>query len=80
MSKVPANFEAHQALWGQFNAQGTLLMIGPFTDEPSGGALAIFSTREAAEAFVAADPFVKHGLVAHWRIREWKEVLAPESS
>ena len=78
MPKVPLHIEAHRALWKQFSDAGTLLMIGPFTDAPAGGALGIFSQRAAAEAFVAADPFVKHGLVARWTIREWNEVLAPE--
>ena len=77
MPKVPAHIEAHRALWRQFAQAGTLLMIGPFTDPPAGGALGIFSTRAAAEAFVAADPFVTHGLVARYTIREWNEVLRP---
>ncbi len=75
--KVPANIEVHRALWKQFSEAGTLLMIGPFTDQPAGGALGIFTTRAAAEAFVAADPFVSHGLVARYTIREWHEVLRP---
>jgi uncharacterized protein YciI len=76
-SKVPLHIEAHRALWKQFHAAQTLLMVGPFTDGPVGGALAIFTTREAAEAFAKVDPFVSGGIVAHWTIREWHEVLAP---
>jgi uncharacterized protein YciI len=76
-AKVPAHLEAHRALWKTFHDAGTLLLIGPFTDEPAGGAMAIFATREAAEAFVAADPFVQRGIVARHAIREWNEVLAP---
>jgi len=75
-AKVPAHFTAHRALWQQFASDGTLLLIGPFTDEPAGGAMGIFTTRAAAEAFVAADPFVAHGIVARWTIREWNEALA----
>ena len=75
MSKIPANIAEHRALWKQFHTGGTLLMVGPMTDPPAGSALAIFTTRAAAEAFVAADPFVKNGLVAKWTIREWNEVL-----
>jgi uncharacterized protein YciI len=74
--RVAAHIAAHRGLWQQFHAQGTLLMVGPFTDEPAGGAMAIFTKRDAAEAFVAADPFVSNGIVARWTIREWKEVLA----
>jgi uncharacterized protein len=74
-TKVPLHIAAHQALWRRFRAEGTLLMIGPFTDEPAGGAMGIFTTRAAAEAFVAADPFVAHGVVARFVIRDWNEVL-----
>ncbi len=30
--EVPAHLEAHRALWRRFHAEGTLLLIGPFTD------------------------------------------------
>lgn len=76
MPKVPAHIEAHRALWRRFHEEGTLLMVGPFTDAPAGGAMAVFTTRAAAEAFAAVDPFVTHGLVARSTIREWNEVLA----
>jgi len=39
--------------------------------------MGIFTSRAAAEEFVKADPFVAHGVVARWTIREWNEVLAP---
>jgi uncharacterized protein YciI len=52
-------------------------MAGPLDDPPTGDALAVFTTREAAEEFVADDPFVTGGVVASWRIRPWREVLAP---
>lgn len=51
-------------------------MIGPFSD-PREGAMGIFTTREAAEAFAADDPFVLHGVVSHWQVREWLEAIAP---
>lgn len=73
--KVPEHFPAHQARWEEYAAAGTLLLIGPFSD-PARGAMAVFTTREAAESFVEGDPFVVHGLVASWRIEEWDEVLA----
>ncbi|MFO0669963.1 MAG: YciI family protein [Polyangiaceae bacterium] len=76
-SKVPAHFEAHRALWGEFSATGDLLMIGPFMDAPAGGAMAIFRSRDAAERFAKADPFVTHGIVARFTVREWNEALVP---
>ncbi|HEX5179294.1 MAG TPA: YciI family protein [Gemmatimonadaceae bacterium] len=78
LTKVPAHIAAHRALWRVFHADGRLLMIGPFADEPAGGAMGIFSTRAAAEQFVREDPFVANGIVAHWTIREWNEVLVPD--
>jgi hypothetical protein len=40
----------------------------------------VFTTRQAAEEFVGADPFVLNGVVRDWTIREWNEVLAPEDA
>jgi uncharacterized protein YciI len=77
-SRVPLHIEAHRALWRSFSGDGRLLMIGPFADEPAGGAMGVFTTRRAAEDFVASDPFVTSGLVAKWVVREWMEALVPE--
>jgi hypothetical protein len=67
-------FPAHQAWFLEFHDRGTLLMVGPFAN-PRDGAMSVFTTREAAEEFVAGDPFVRHGVVGSWEIREWNEVL-----
>jgi len=77
LTKVPAHFAAHRALWGTFQADGRLLMIGPFADQPAGGAMGIFTSRAAAEEFIQLDPFVANGVVARWTIREWNEALVP---
>jgi uncharacterized protein YciI len=76
-ARVPLLIDAHRALWKEFRSAGQLLMVGPFVD-PSGGAMGVFTSRDAAERFVAADPFVSEGLVSRWTIREWHEVLMPE--
>ena len=76
LSKVPLHIDAHRALWKRFHSAGEL-MVGPFTDAPAGGAMGVFTTRDAAERFVMADPFVSHAVVASYTIREWSEVLAP---
>jgi uncharacterized protein YciI len=55
--------------------RGELLMIGTFGDPQNEGSMAVFATREAAEAFVAGDPFVVHGVVRAAHIRDWNEVL-----
>jgi len=38
--------------------------------------MAIFATREAAEEFVAGDPFVLNGVIRRWELRDWDENLA----
>lgn len=74
LEKVHLHFPAHRARWQEFLAAGTLLMIGPFANRQE-GAMSIFTTREAAEAFVKDDPFVLHGVVSNWYIREWNEAI-----
>ena len=76
LEKAPAHYPAHSERVDEFHARGTLLLTGTFAD-PQEGAMAIFRTREAAEEFIAGDPFVLHGVVRRSEIREWNEVLAP---
>lgn len=78
MSRVSAHVSAHRERWQAFGERGDLLMIGPFANPQEDGAMAIFTTRAAAEEFVRGDPFVLNGLVQNWYIREWQEALAPE--
>ena len=76
MTTAPRHVVAHREHWQQYRENGTLLMIGPFAD-PRDGAMAIFTTREAAEAFAQADPFVVNGVAKTWTVREWNEALTP---
>ncbi|NVI88693.1 YciI family protein [Actinomadura sp. BRA 177] len=50
-------------------------MIGTFADPQADGAMAVFTSREAAEDFVNSDPFVLNGVVSAWTIKEWNEAL-----
>jgi hypothetical protein len=50
-------------------------MAGPLV-EPQMRALGIFTTKEAAEEFVAGDPFVLNGVVSATSIVAWNEVLS----
>jgi uncharacterized protein YciI len=38
--------------------------------------MAIFPTREAAEAFVSGDPFHLNSVVRDHEIREWNDILS----
>ncbi len=71
------NFPAHRAHWESFLAAGTLTGIGTFGDPQAEGAMALFTTREAAELFATGDPFVTHGVIARWQVREWNDALQP---
>ena len=65
-------YPRHKALVDQFIARGEVIGIGPFTDR---GNMAIFRTRDAAQAFVQQDPFALEGLVRSYVIREWNDAL-----
>lgn len=75
MAKAQSNYLAHRSRLNEFHARGVLLMAGPYAN-PMEGAMAVFTSREAAEEFIQGDPFVIHGVVAKWSLREWNEVLA----
>lgn len=75
LARAPTHFAAHEARLDEFHARGTLLMVGTFGDPQAEGSMAIFSTREAAEEFVAGDPFVRNGVVRRWELRDWDEIL-----
>jgi uncharacterized protein YciI len=76
-SKAPAHFPAHKARLDEFHARGDLLLVGTFAHAQEDGSMAIFRTREAAEEFVAGDPFVLNGVVRDWRVLDWNEILGP---
>ena len=77
LDNAPIYGAAHRAHWNDFLKDGTLLMIGPFSD-PRLGAMGIFTTRDAAERFARDDPFVLNGVVSQWFVREWAEAIVPE--
>ena len=66
-------FPAHWARCLEFRERGLLLTVGTFRDRPALGAMAIFSSRQAAEEFVAGDPFVLEGVVERPDLRDWEE-------
>lgn len=74
LAKAGQHIAAHRDRLDQFNARGTLLLAGPLLDA-SGRAFGVFTSRAAAEDFIAGDPFVVHGVVARWSVVDWNEVL-----
>jgi uncharacterized protein len=70
----------HLALARSLNEQGVLLMAGAFADPVDRAAL-VFKTDDigVVEQFVAADPYVREGLVTSWRIRRWNVVVGNDA-
>lgn len=77
LERAPLHYAAHRAWLDEFHARGSLLMVGPFGDPQAQGSMAVFRDRASAEEFLAGDPFVEHGVVAGWEIRDWDEILVP---
>jgi uncharacterized protein YciI len=75
MDAIMAVFPRHKVVVDKFIARGVVLGIGPFMD---GGNMAIFKTREDAEAFTREDPFILEGLLKSFVIKDWKDSLLPE--
>lgn len=71
------HYAAHSARVEEFARRGDLLMVGTFDEPMNGEAMGVFRSREAAEEFIAGDPFVVNGVVASWALRPWNEVLRP---
>jgi uncharacterized protein YciI len=72
MDQVMAVFPRHKAVVEAFVARGDVIGIGPFADR---GNMAIFRTREAAEAFSRQDPFILEGLVKSFVIHDWNDTM-----
>jgi uncharacterized protein YciI len=72
MDTIMAVYPRHKAVVDSFIDRVEVIGIGPFTDR---GNMAIFKTREAAEAFVKQDPFILEGLVKSFVIREWNDTM-----
>lgn len=66
--------DEHLALAWKAAEAGELQLAGAL-EEPTQQAFLLFrGTREAALRFAAADPYVKHGLVKGFRVRQWHTV------
>ena len=73
MEAIMAVYPRHKVVVDEFIARGEVIGIGPFVDK--GGNLAIFRSREAAEAFVKLDPFILEGLIKSYDIRDWGDQM-----
>jgi uncharacterized protein YciI len=66
----------HLALAQAAVRRGELVLGGALADPIDGAVLLFRGTSPAvAEAFAAADPYVRQGLVTRWRVRAWNTVV-----
>ena len=68
----------HRRWLGEENAAGNVLMAGPYPD--GSGALILVRAEggvDAAEAFIANDPFIATEAVDGVRVVEWTQVYGP---
>lgn len=68
--------DEHLALAWQSHRRGEMVLGGALTD-PTDQAVLLFEadSPEVAESFARTDPYVRHGLVARWRVRAWTTVV-----
>jgi uncharacterized protein YciI len=68
--------DEHLTLAWKAAEAGELLLAGAL-EEPTEQAFLLFKgpTSKGAERFVEADPYVRHGLVKRWRVKQWNTVV-----
>lgn len=76
LERRPLFRDEHLALAWAAHARGELVLGGALAD-PIDSAVLLFQGASPAvvEQFVAADPYVRNGLVTSWRIRAWTTVV-----
>ena len=74
---APEALARHLAQSKELQAKGDLLMAGAFLENGDGPVttMGVLRTREAAEAYAKADPFVQNGMVSVWTVRAWANIL-----
>ena len=73
--------EEHLRLAWEAHARGELILGGALA-EPVDGAVLLFqgTSDDVVRRFVAADPYVKNGLVTAWRGRQWTTVVGTDAT
>jgi uncharacterized protein len=72
--------DEHLALAWKAAEAGELVLAGAL-EEPTEQAFLLFrGSREAALRFAAADPYVRHGLVKAFRVKQWHTVVGAQAA
>ncbi len=81
LERRPLYRDEHLSMLRDLHAQGVIPLAGAW-DDPVDGAAIVFRADNTGviEEFVAADPYVRNGLVASWRVRRWNVVIGGEEN
>lgn len=73
--------DAHLNLAWQAQERGEIVIAGALAD-PSDMAILMFQgdSPDVAERFARADPYVLHGLVTRYTIRQWNTVVGEQAT
>ena len=68
--------DEHLSLAWRTAGNGDLLLAGAL-EEPTEQAFLLFqgTSPDAASEFAESDPYVRHGLVKRWRVKQWNTVV-----
>ena len=72
--------DEHLALARMAHERGDLLLAGALPDPYDRALLVWTAPREVVEQFAHDDPYVRHGLVSSWTVREWNVVVGGADS
>lgn len=67
--------EEHLKLAEQMKEDGDLMMAGTYNLPYHGAELLFKSDKKKVEEFIDKDPYVTHGVVMNWKIKEWNVVV-----
>ena len=72
---------AHLALAWEAAERGELLLAGAVGD-PVDSAVLLFRCESEAipKAFAEADPYVRNGLIARWKVQPWNTVVGEQAA
>jgi uncharacterized protein YciI len=75
-------FRADHLAYAQSFADRGQLLLGGALANPIDGAVLLFQadSTDVVERFAVNDPYVIHGVVTRWRVREWTTVVGREIS
>jgi len=73
--------DEHLTLAWRSAGHGDLLLAGAL-EEPTEQAFLLFQgmSPDGARRFAESDPYVRHGLVTRWRVRQWNTVVGETSA